>query len=137
MYSPLQSLAPHASLRPYNRLVSRPREPSPFVATILTSCSSAPCISRACCWRAKTPLCEHVSQHTEIAQSVAAQDATRRDTAVGAMTRYARALIDGNLAEVAIYAASGPGAVFKGTDSHGNRRVTGTLDLDPCLASRW
>ena len=37
------------------------------------------------------------------------------------MTKYARALIDGNLAEVAIYGSSGPGAVFKGTDSAGNR----------------
>jgi len=55
---------------------------------------------------------------------VTVQDATRRDTAVGAMKQYARALIDGNLAEVAIYAGNGPGAVFKGTDSHGNRCVS-------------
>ncbi len=60
------------------------------------------------------------------------QDATRRDTAVGAMKQYARALIDGNLAEVAIYAGNGPGAVFKGTDSHGNRCVWGRLLRSGC-----
>jgi hypothetical protein len=37
------------------------------------------------------------------------------------MTKYARALLDGNLAEVAIYGGSGPGATYKGTDSAGNR----------------
>ena len=48
---------------------------------------------------------------------------------MGAMRQYARALIDGNLAEVALYAGNGPGAVFKGTDSHGNRCVCRAASL--------
>ena len=93
------------SRRPHLRLRQR----------LALGCSSVPDIAP------RLHACVDAFPSTALIIRVPAQDATRRDTAVGAMKQYARALIDGNLAEVAIYAGNGPGAVFKGTDSHGNR----------------